>query len=99
MRRAVVGAVVVAVLLAVASPAEAATAQQIADNIKGILVGVAASVYIGIVVIVALKFLPGRHYVELGIFLLACVLVGGIVLLPDQTVGTVKDIYKSVTKG
>jgi hypothetical protein len=97
MRRGIpVAVAAAAALLLVAAPAEAANAQQIADNIKTIMLGIAASVYIGIVAVVALKFLPGRHYVELGVFLLFAVVIGGIVLMPSQTVGTVKDIYRSV---
>src|SRR5215208_1634579 len=100
MKRVIAGAAATAgAWLLLVAQAEAATGEQIGRNVKHMLLGIAGSMYIGIVAIVTVKFLLGRHYVELGVFLLAALVIGGVVLMPDVTAGTVKDIWRSVTAG
>lgn len=53
---------------------------------------ISGEIYGGIVAIVALVFLINRRYTELGLFLIAAVVVGWMVFSPDQIAQAARDI-------
>ncbi len=91
----VIAAVAVAagvVLLVGAPVAVAATGNDVGANLGGLLRQYAGEIYGGIVAIVALVFLVNRRYSELGMFLLAAIVVAWLVFSPDQVAGAARSI-------
>ncbi len=90
------GAVVVVfatgVLLAVSPDALAASGNDVGANLGSLLKQYAGEIYGGIVAIVALVFLVNRRYSELGMFLLAAIVVAWLVFSPDQVAGAARSI-------
>jgi Sec-independent protein translocase protein TatA len=95
---AVIGAVLVG-LLVVAPDALAATGNDVGGNLGGLLKQYAGEVYGGIVAIVALVFLVNRRYTELGMFLLAAVVVAWLVFSPDQVANAARAIGQKILGG
>lgn len=83
--------------LAVLGVAEMALAQaqggeDVGQNLGELLRRYAGQIYGGIIAIVALVFLLNRRYTELGLFLIAAVVVGWMVFSPDQIAQAARDI-------
>jgi hypothetical protein len=97
--RRLLAALAVAALAALAWLAPEAVAQSgndVGENLGDLLRGYAGQVYGGIVAIVSLVFLLNRRYTELGLFVLAAVLVAWLVFSPDQVARTARDIGDQV---
>jgi hypothetical protein len=86
-------------LLLVAAPeALAAAGNDVGRNLGGLLRDYATQLYGGIVAIVSLVFLINRRYVELGMFLLAAVVVGWMVFSPDQVAHAARGIGERILR-
>lgn len=85
-------AAVVVVGLMVAPEALAQAGNDVGENLGGLLRRYAGQIYGGIIAIVALVFLINRRYTELGMFLLAAVVVAWLVFSPDQVADTARGI-------
>lgn len=86
--------------LVLAARADAAGGgERVGQNVGQLLGGWARSLYVGIAAVVALVFLLNRRFAELGVWLLAALVVGGFVLAPSEVAGTVRDIWRTVTGG
>src|SRR3954453_20605023 len=95
---ALVAVALLCVSLMVVTPALAAgDGERVGQNVGRLLGGWARSLYVGITAVVALVFLLNRRFVDLGVFLLAAVLVGGFVLAPNEVAGTIRDIWRTIT--
>jgi hypothetical protein len=82
---------------AVVTPALAAgDGERVGQNVGRLLGGWAKSLYVGIAALVALVFLLNRRFAELAVFVLAAVLVGGFVLVPDVVAGVIRSIWQTV---
>ena len=90
-----VAVVVVAVLLVLA-PTAFAAGNDVGQNLGSLLRQYAGEVYAGVVAIVSLVFLINRRYTELGLFLVAAVVVGWMVFSPDQVAQTARAIGKQI---
>jgi cell division protein FtsW (lipid II flippase) len=77
-------ALVIAGVLLVAPEALAQAGNDVGENLGDLLRKYAGEIYGGVVAIVALVFLINRRYSELGLFLLAAVVVAWMVFSPDQ---------------
>jgi hypothetical protein len=98
MRKYVVSAIAVAWSLVLAAPVRAAgEGEQVGENVGNLLGGWAKSLYVGIAAVVALMFLMNRRFGDLAIFMLAALLVGGFVMVPDGVSAVVKDIWAGIT--
>ncbi|HST38790.1 MAG TPA: hypothetical protein VLK58_04750 [Conexibacter sp.] len=93
---AAVAALVAALLLGVASDALAQSGNEVGRNIGDLLEGTGAQIYGGIVAVVGLIFLINRRYTELGIFVLAAVVVAWLVFSPDQVASAARAIGRQV---
>lgn len=72
--------------------AQAQGGEDVGQNLGELLRRYAGQIYGGIIAIVALVFLLNRRYTELGLFLIAAVVVGWMVFSPDQIAQTARDI-------
>jgi hypothetical protein len=91
---------VVVVLLAFAGADYALAAgdgEQVGENVGNLLGSWAKSLYVGICALVALLFLMNRRFADLAVFMVAALVVGGFVLVPDQVAGTMRDIWQTIT--
>lgn len=98
-RRALVTALALvglAALLWLVPEALAQSGNDVGENLGDLLRRYASQVYGGIVAIVSLIFLLNRRYTELGLFVLAAVLVAWLVFSPDQVARTARDIGDQV---
>lgn len=90
------GAAVLAALIVLGVPdlalAQGQSGEDVGQNLGELLRRYAGQVYGGIIAIVALVFLLNRRYTELGMFLIAAVVVGWMVFSPDQIAQTARDI-------
>jgi hypothetical protein len=86
--------VVIATGLLLTAPvsALAATGNDVGANLGALLKQYAGEIYGGIVAIVALTFLANRRYTELGMFLLAAVVVAWLVFSADQVAHAARSI-------
>jgi len=66
--------------------------EDVGENLGDLLRRYAGQIYGGIIAIVALVFLLNRRYTELGLFLIAAVVVGWMVFSPEQIAQTARDI-------
>lgn len=89
-------ALAVGLLLCLAPEALAQSGNDVGRNIGDLLQGTATQIYGGIVAIVGLVFLINRRYTELGIFLLAAVVVAWLVFSPDQIAAAARAIGRQV---
>jgi hypothetical protein len=80
-----------------AASAVAGDGERVGENLGDMLGGWAQSLYVGIAGLVALVFLLNRKFVDLAVFAIAAVVVGGFVMAPDDIAGTVKDIWATIT--
>lgn len=72
--------------------AQAQGGEDVGQNLGELLRRYAGQIYGGIIAIVALVFLLNRRYTELGLFLIAAVVVGWMVFSPDQIAQAARDI-------
>jgi len=91
-------AVIVAVGLAGAADAALAAGggEQVGERVGDLLGSWAKSLYVGVCAVVALIFLMQRKFADLGVFMLAALLVGGFVLAPNLVAGVFRDIWQTV---
>jgi hypothetical protein len=98
MRKVVCSLATVILWLVLVGPAFAAgSGERVGQNIGNLIGGWAKSLYIGIAALVALMFLFNRKFADLSLFLLAAVLVGGFVMVPNEIAGVVRDIWTTIT--
>src|SRR3954467_9605283 len=98
MRKVLIGAMTTACSWVLVAPVYAAgDGEKVGQNIGNLLGGWARSLYVGIAAIVALMFLLNRRFADLAVFMLAAVLVGGLVLAPTSIAGVVHDIWTTIT--
>lgn len=93
---AVAGLVVAALLLWLAPDALAQSGNDVGRNLGDLLRQYATQIYGGIIAIVSLVFLINRRYGELGVFLLAAVVVAWLVFSPDQVAAAARSIGRRV---
>lgn len=91
-----VALVAVGALLLLAPDALAQSGNDVGRNIGDLLRQYAAQIYGGVVAIVGLVFLINRRYTELGMFLLAAVIVAWLVFSPDQIANAARAIGRRV---
>ena len=98
MRRIVFGTTTTLWAWVLVAPAYAAgDGERVGENVGHLLGGWAKSLYVGIAAIVALMFLMTRRFADLAVFMLAALLVGGFVMVPNDIAGVVRDIWQTVT--
>ena len=98
MRKFVAGAAAVVWSLLLAAPVWAAgDGEKVGENVGNLLGGWAKSLYVGIGAVVALLFLLNRRFGDLAVFMVAALIVGGFVMVPDEVAGTVRDIWRTIT--
>jgi hypothetical protein len=73
-----------------------AAGNNVGHNLGGLLKQYAGEIYGGVVAIVGLVFLINRRYSELGLFLLAAVIVGWLVFSPDQVARAAREIGRQI---
>jgi drug/metabolite transporter (DMT)-like permease len=101
-RRAVLTAAAVllgiAVLLLVAADAlaQAGGGEDVGKNFGDLLQGWAAQIYLGVVAIVSIVFLINRAYSQLGVFMIAAVVVGMFVVSPESFKNFAGDTAKAL---
>lgn len=86
-RAALIGAAIalgVLLLLLFAPDAFAAAGDNVGKNFGDLLKKYAGEIYVGIIAIVGLIFLINKAYSQLGIFLIAAVVVGMLVVAPED---------------
>lgn len=83
-------------LLLFAPDALAQGGNDVGKNLGDFLRDQAGPIYGGIVAIVALVFLINRRYSELGMFVLAAVVVGWLVFSPDSVADTARSIAETI---
>jgi len=91
-------AIAVAIVAAsvVFAPTALAAGNDVGQNLGSLLRQYAGEIYAGVVAIVSLVFLINRRYTELGMFLVAAVVVGWMVFSPDQVAQTARAIGKQI---
>jgi hypothetical protein len=94
--RLLAAAGVLAAALALAPDALASTGNSVGQNLGGLLRQYAGEIYGGITAIVALIFLVNRRYTELGLFLVAAVIVAWLVFSPDQVASAARAIGQQI---
>ena len=98
MRRIVFGVATTLWAWVLTAPVYAAgDGERVGENVGHLLGGWAKSLYVGIAAIVALMFLMTRRFADLAVFMLAALLVGGFVMVPNDVAGVVRDIWQTVT--
>lgn len=85
-------------LLAFASDALAQSGNDVGQNLGDLLRHYAGELYAGVIAVVSLVFLLNRRYSELGLFLVASIVVGWLVFSPDQIADTARSIGDQVLK-
>ena len=83
-------------VLGVAGDATAATGNDIGQNLGDLLRGYAGEIYGGVIAIISLTFLIHRRYTELGVFLLASVVVAWLVFSPGQVANAARAIGRQI---
>lgn len=86
------------VLLVLAPDAFAQAGNDVGQNLGDLLKRFAGEIYAGVIAVVSLVFLLNRRYSELGLFLVAAIVVGWMVFSPDQVAQTARDIANQVLR-
>jgi hypothetical protein len=101
-RAALTAAAVLGVAVLLLFVPDAALAQgggnDVGKNFGDLLQKYATQIYLGIVAIVSLIFLINRAYSQLGIFVIAAVVVGMLVVSPDSFQALAKDTANALFK-
>jgi hypothetical protein len=71
--------------------------ERVGQNIGDLLGGWARHLFIGVAALIALKFLFARKFSDLAVFMVAAMLVGGLVFAPNEIAGTIRDIWSTIT--
>jgi len=90
-------ALIVGLLLFLAPDAMAAS-DNVGKNFGDLLQKYAAQFYLGLIAIVSLIFLVNKAYSQLGVFLIAAVVVGMLVVTPDNFLDLAKSTSNSLFK-
>jgi hypothetical protein len=89
----------IALLFLAAAPSDAVAAgNDVGRNLGGLLRQYAGEVYGGVIALVSLVFLVNRRYVEMGLFLVAAVVVGWMVFSPDQVAHAARAIGERILR-
>lgn len=94
--RLVVAAILIALGLMLAPVAALAAGNDVGRNIGSLLRQFAGELYGGFLAIVGLYFLINRKYTELGLYLVAAIVVGWLVFSPDQVANAARAIGQRV---
>jgi predicted transporter len=94
--RLATSAVTAAIVLLLAPAAALAAGNDVGRNIGSLLRQFAGELYGGFLAIVGLYFLINRKYTELGLYLVAAIVVGWLVFNPDQVAGAARAIGQRV---
>src|SRR4051794_41397507 len=98
MRRTLYGTAATVWAWLLTAPAYGAgNGERVGENVGHLLGGWARSLYVGIAAVVALVFLLNRRFADLAVFMLAVVLVGGFVMVPNDIAGVVREIWQTIT--
>lgn len=89
---------VAAALLVLAPEAFAQAGNDVGQNLGDLLKRYAGEVYAGVIAVVSLVFLLNRRYSELGLFMVAAIVVGWMVFSPDQIAQTARSIGDQVLR-
>jgi hypothetical protein len=96
---AVASVALVAVLFLLLVPdAWAQAGNDVGRNLGGMLRRYAGEIYGGVVGVISLTFLVNRRYTELGLFLMAAVIVAWMVFSPDQVANAARGIGREVLR-
>jgi hypothetical protein len=79
--------------------AQANTGKTIGDNILDFAKSFAFPVYLAVVIVFALKFLPGRRFAELAVFFVGAILIGAVIADPEAWGRLVKSIGEQLSSG
>ena len=88
-------------LLALTAPASAAAAgggEAVGRNLGELLKTWAAAAFAGVAALISLVLLLNRRYNELGLFVLAAVIVGGFVFAPASVAHAIENIWATLTR-
>ncbi|HET9154274.1 MAG TPA: hypothetical protein VFN85_09190 [Solirubrobacterales bacterium] len=94
--RLAASAVTAAIVLLLAPAAALAAGNDVGRNIGSLLRQFAGELYGGFLAIVGLYFLINRKYTELGLYLVAAIVVGWLVFSPDQVANAARAIGQRV---
>jgi hypothetical protein len=83
-------------LLAFTGVASAADGLDIGQNLGRTATGIAKALFLGVVAVVGLIFIVNRRYTDLAVFLVAVVIVGGLIFEQGTLRNTVQDIWKGL---
>ncbi len=100
-RRFLTVTVLMAALMPVAlflPDAALAAGNDVGKNLGTLLRHYASELYAGVIAIVSVVFLLNRRYGELGMFILAAVLVAWLVFSPDEVANAARSIGKQVLR-
>ena len=96
--RAAPSVAVLALGLWLAPEALAAAGNEVGRNLGDLLKRYAGEIYAGVIAVVSLLFLLNRRYTDLGLFLVAAIVVGWLVFSPDQVAQTARSIGHQVLR-
>jgi uncharacterized membrane protein len=99
-RSALLAALATMLVVALVFPtgALAATGNDVGANLSKLLRHYAGELYSGVIAVVGLMFLINRRYSELGIFLVASIVVGWLVFSPDGVADAARSIGHQIFK-
>jgi hypothetical protein len=97
IRRIWVSAVWVTLTAPTAAFAQNSQGERVGKNLGDMLGGWARSLFVGIAALIALKFLFERKFADLAVFLIAVVVVGGLVYAPGDIRTFVTGVWNSLT--
>ena len=95
---AAAGVALLALGLWLAPAALAAGGNEVGRNLGDLLKRYAGEIYAGVIAVVSLLFLLNRRYTDLGLFLVAAIVVGWLVFSPDQVAHTARSIGHQVLR-
>ncbi len=96
-RALLVGVVALAAIgLLLLAPDALARGNDVGQNLGDLLKKYAGEIYVGILAIISLTFLINRRYQELGLFLIAAVVVGWMVFAPGSVSNFARDTAKDI---
>jgi len=86
----------IALLLAAAPDALAASGASIGTNLGNLLAAWARSLFSGVVALVSVVFLVNRRYTDLALFVAASVLVGGLIFSAATVANVIRGIWTTL---
>jgi hypothetical protein len=97
-RLATVLAPLLVALIVPASALGAGGGEAVGRNLGELLKSWAAAAFTGVAALVSLVFLLNRRYNELGLFVLAAIIVGGFVFAPAAVAHTIENVWTTLTR-